>query len=332
MLDLNNKTILVTGCCGFIATNFIEMVVHEYPTCKIWAIDKNMNKNMQVWDNSSNVTYWEACVEEIEIFDVCVYMKYNGNIDYIFNFAAESHVDNSINSAKDFLSNYSSTMNLLDIVVHLSEIGKPSQMVQISTDEVYGHHTDMGTTSVEDSPLCPRNPYSASKAGCDLLVESYVQTHDIDVLVTRCTNNFGKYQFSEKFIPTIINSLKSNNNIPVYGTGQNVREWIDVRDHNKSILDILTNHKRGVYNVYGGTPKTNLELISDILEVYNTLSDDDLPKTIKKDVKFVADRKGHDMIYSITSKRYNRSFDLTPYEESLEDLVKYNMKNETVDN
>jgi dTDP-glucose 4,6-dehydratase len=323
MIDLNGKRVLITGTSGFIAQNFLATLEGMYPNiglvmCMDYAPAFNLRQHFskEFYDNKI-VDLSHTRIERYAFSpDVDRY-------DVIFNFAAESHVDRSISDPLTFATNLTSTMALLNHVVCEKEKGHNIQMIQISTDEVYGHHlTTSAKPHTEDSQLQPRNPYAASKAAADLMCEAYVSTYDIDVLVTRCTNNFGIYQRTEKFIPTIISKLVAGEKIPVYGEGDNIREWIHVDDHCKSILEIAGERTRGVHNISGGTPKNNLELVQDILTAYNKLVPES-EKTMVNSVEFVDDRKGHDKIYAITSKYYLRGFETVPYEDAIDEIVKH---------
>jgi dTDP-glucose 4,6-dehydratase len=213
----------------------------------------------------------------------------NMNFDYIFHFAAESHVDRSISNPSSFVeNNIVGTTNLLE---YIRQYQPNARLINISTDECYGHLELGEPPFTEDSPLRPRSPYSASKTASDLIVNSYVETFGIDAITTRCCNNFGKHQADEKFIPTVIRHLVNNKPIPVYGTGKNIREWIYVEDHNRSLLEIAEIGEAGkVYNIGSGIELTNLEVIDQIAKNIG----------ITPKIEFVEDRKGHDFRYAIS--------------------------------
>ena len=210
--------------------------------------------------------------------------------DIVVHFAAESHVDRSINSAYPFIeTNVLGTLNVLESA---RETGIQT-IIHISTDEVYG---SLENGSADESyPLLPNSPYAASKAASDLVTRSFFQTFGLDIRVTRCSNNYGKYQHPEKFIPVVINSILNQSKIPIYGTGQNIREWIHVRDHCKAILKVLAQGRAGeIYNIGSGKYLNNVELAQNICRIMNA------PEEL---ITFVEDRKGHDFRYSIDSRK-----------------------------
>ncbi len=212
------------------------------------------------------------------------------NHDVVIHFAAESHVDRSISSAEEFIkSNVIGTLNVLEGM----RINNVKTMIHISTDEVYG--TILDSNANELHPLLPNSPYAASKASSDLIARSFHQTHGVDVRITRCCNNFGIYQHSEKLIPVIINSILKKKKIPIYGDGSNVREWIHVEDHCKGILEVLENGVPGeIYNIGTGIRMSNLDLATLILQL--------MGESVDK-ISFVADRQGHDFRYALNSEK-----------------------------
>ena len=325
MIDLNNKTVLITGGNGFIGSNFIELIDKTYSNLKIHNIDKhgigsrslvNIIKNR----NDDSDKYLTGC-EHITINDNSyheyiidlVNKHFDGinresvKFDYIFHFAAESHVDRSINSPISFFkNNVMSTANLMEWVRNKQS---QARVIHVSTDEVYGHLGYDDEPFTENTQLNPRSPYAASKAASDLIALSYSSTYGIDVLVTRCCNNYGPYQGDEKFIPTILRSLNAGVKIPVYGNGYNIREWIYVDDHNLSILEIAEiGVSGGVYNISSGVEKNNMGLIVDIVDIMYNSGDKVLDY-----VMYVEDRKGHDFRYALESINYKRNFHLTPF-------------------
>lgn len=318
MLNLNGKNILVTGGCGFIGSNFLEFLFKYYKNLTILNIDK-LGIGHRVFPTEV-VTETNSYVEFNE--DLCWLlpkedlfwcgMLFKTKFDYIFHFAAESHVDRSINTPDKFVyNNVNGMIRLLEFV----RIAQPqAKVINISTDEVYGHLMENDPPFTETSNFNPRSPYSASKASADLLAKSYVSTYGLDIITTHCCNNFGPHQADEKFIPTIIKSLFSKKQIPLYGTGKNIREWIYVDDHNKSLLEIAEFGERGLsYNIGSGIEKTNLEMIQDISTILNMS-----PK-----IKYVEDRKGHDFRYAIESMRYKRNFQLQNHMDALEKTVEF---------
>jgi dTDP-glucose 4,6-dehydratase len=325
MINLEGKTILVTGGSGFIGGNFINLILNTFNNVKIFNIDK-------MGIGSKNLIYPNTPVGDSQVVnidnnsysfyrkDISIWEDFKDlndlNFDYVFNFAAESHVDRSINSPVSFITNnVIGTANLMEFV----RCYQPSaRVVHISTDEVYGHLDLTDPPFTEDTNLAPRSPYAASKASSDLVALSYHHTYGLDVLVTRCCNNYGPHQHTEKFIPTIINCLNRGKTIPVYCNGLNVREWIYVDDHNKSILEITQEGKSGgIYNIGSGVEMNNLEMISHILSIFGL--NDDIPNYIN----FVNHRKGHDFRYSLISNNYNRSFKLMSFKEGIKKTVDF---------
>lgn len=312
MLDLNNKTILVTGGCGFIGSNFIEYVDSKFKNLKIVNIDKwgvgHRKLNLCKLQNAKDYdqVIMDMCVidDEGHWLNKTKLEKYK--FDYVFHFAAESHVDRSISSPKDFIyNNVQSTSALLSYFMHHNF---KNPIICISTDEVYGHlHID-DDPFLESTKLAPRSPYAASKAASDLIALSFHSTYGLDVRVTRCCNNFGNHQHDEKFIPTIIRSLVNGKKIPVYGNGSNIREWIHVDQHNDYLLAVTEQGQSGgIYNIGSGVELSNVDLIKCVLRTphFKHLKFNDV-------VEYVEDRKGHDFRYAIAS---NFKFDgLQPFD------------------
>jgi len=229
-------------------------------------------------------------------------------VDWIINFAAESHVDRSIVDSLPFIdSNVRGVVNLLETLRH----GVVKNLLQVSTDEVYGSIRDGSWT--EDSLVAPRSPYSASKASAELMCLSYMQTYGVNVLITRCANNFGPKQAPEKFLPTIFSSLSQGKSIPVYGDGNNRREWIHVRDHVSAIMKLinLENPKKSIYNI-GGKEFSNLELVDVISGLFGFRI---------SPVEFVKDRLGHDFRYSLIDEQIRSETSWTPSEDFMGDLM-----------
>ena len=239
--------------------------------------------------------------------------------DAVINFAAESHVDRSISGAADFVQT-----NIVGVQVLLDAIkasGKKIRFLQVSTDEVYGSISEGSWT--EEWPLQPNSPYSASKAGGELLARSYNRTHGMDVVITRCSNNYGTHHFPEKLIPLFITNLIEGKKVPVYGTGENVRDWLHVDDHCRGIHAVLMNGQSGeVYNIGGGRELTNNEITSLILEAMG--ADD-------SSIEYVGDRKGHDLRYSLDWTKINRELGYEPqvkFEDGLRDTIQWYRDNE----
>ncbi len=282
------RNILVTGGAGFIGSNFVRMVLAEHPDCHVVNLDKltyagNLESLVDVLDNKRHrFVHGDICDGPLveKIINDC-------RIDAVINFAAESHVDRSITGPKIFIeTNVTGTLTLLQA----ARDKKVERFIQVSTDEVYGSLGPQGKFT-EQSPLSPNSPYSASKAGADLLVGAFGHTWGIRYNITRCSNNYGPYQFPEKLIPLMINNALHDKELPVYGDGLYVRDWIYVYDHCTAIWQVLEKAPPGeIYNIGGCNEKANLEVIEIILERLHK------PKTL---IRHVTDRPGHDRRYAI---------------------------------
>jgi dTDP-glucose 4,6-dehydratase len=279
--------LLITGGAGFIGSNFILHMMKSHPEVEIINLDVltyagNLN-NLKSVDKNPRYTFIKG--------DICDPDSVNAildrhTVDTIVHFAAESHVDRSITRASEFVrTNVLGTHTLLECARH----HPIERFIHISTDEVYGS-TLKGSFKEKDI-LSPSSPYSASKAGSDLLALSYFKTHKLPVIVTRCTNNYGPYQFPEKLIPFFVTNLIEGKKVPVYGTGKNVRDWIHVNDHCRAVEFLLRKGVPGeIYNIGGGNERTNLEITHKILSL------------LQKDnsiIDYVKDRPGHDFRYSV---------------------------------
>ena len=294
--------ILVTGGAGFIGSNFVSYLIRS---------SLRQFDNISIIDNltyAGSLTNLEHLPEnsykfsQIDIRDKVKVKKALKGIDVVVNFAAESHVDRSINSSNIFVeTNVLGTHTLLEASLETSV----STFLQVSTDEVYGSIAK-GSWN-EDSILLPNSPYSASKASADLIARSFHKTHEFDVRISRCSNNYGPYQFPEKFIPLIITRLLSGRKVPIYGTGSNVRDWLYVEDHCAGILSIINNGKPGnIYNLGGGTEVTNLELVKFLLDYF---------EKDESSLDFVEDRKGHDFRYSLSYEKAKIELGYVPQTE-----------------
>ena len=342
------KTYLVTGAAGFIGTNFVKYMLEKYSNIDIIVLDKltyaGKKENLQNEIDDKKITFIQGDIGNYELVRD-IFTRYD--IDYVVNFAAESHVDRSISSPKVFLeTNILGTQNLLQVAKEFWQIatdkkGYPiykenKKFIQISTDEVYGSLTKDYETGIdlilskelekvvndrsaiktygkllfnENTPLNPKSPYSASKASADMLVMAYYETYKFPVNITRCSNNYGPYQFPEKLIPLIINNILEGKKLPVYGDGSNVRDWLYVKDHNKAVDMVITNGKIGeIYNIGGFNEKSNIDIVKLIIDTIATLvKDEKYKKALKTDVAninydlitYVQDRLGHDKRYAI---------------------------------
>lgn len=304
--------ILVTGGAGFIGSNFVRMALRGqlgFETLEeVIVLDKltyagDRSKLSEVeGDSRLRFIYGDICDPELVLNLI-------GEVEMVFNFAAESHVDNSIKSSREFfVTNVLGVQNLLDAV-----LSKPSVVfVQISTDEVYGS-IETGSWT-EESPLLPNSPYAASKAGGDLVVRSYVNTHKLDARITRCANNYGPYQNKEKAIPNFIGKILNGENIGIYGTGENRREWIHVDDHCRAIALVAQEGSPGeIYNVPASVELSNNELAKLII---NELS------AGENRIEYIQDRKGHDARYSLSGNKISLEIGYIPKVEFSEGFDK----------
>jgi dTDP-glucose 4,6-dehydratase len=295
-----NNHFLVTGGAGFIGANFILYLLNK-SNYSITNVDSltyaGKLENTQSFKNSNRYRFIKCDIGNEDNLKSVFDQEY----DAIINFAAETHVDRSIKDATPFIhTNIIGTFNLIQAVL----TGKAKKMIQVSTDEVYGSLKPVDPRFTEESILAPNNPYSASKASADLLVRSYSKTHFLPLIITRCSNNYGPLQHREKFIPKIISNALNNIEVPLYGDGLNIRDWIFVEDHCRAIHTVLEKGIVGeVYNIGGSDEKTNLEVVQTILQLLQKE-----PQLIK----YIDDRKGHDRRYSIDSSKISRELGWKP--------------------
>ncbi|MBW8001941.1 MAG: dTDP-glucose 4,6-dehydratase [Planctomycetes bacterium] len=314
------RNILVTGGAGFIGSNFIRMVLSEQNDCFVVNLDK-----LTYAGNLENLHgYLEHKNHKFVKGDICdekliAKLIEEYKIDSIINFAAESHVDRSIEEPKVFIdTNVTGTLTLLEA----ARDNKLERFVQVSTDEVYG---SLGTEGkfTEQTPLSPNSPYSASKAAADHLVGAFGHTWGLKYNITRCSNNYGPYQFPEKMIPLMINNAMNDKELPVYGDGLYVRDWLYVYDHCTAIWKVLTKAKpREIYNIGGCNEKTNLEVIGIILDRLKK------PKSL---IKHVTDRPGHDRRYAIDADKMMTELDWAPsvnFEQGIEKTIDWYLEND----
>ncbi|MFN6991479.1 MAG: dTDP-glucose 4,6-dehydratase [Fervidobacterium sp.] len=329
--------VLITGCCGFIGTNFVYYYLKYHPNDFVVGLDKlTYAGNL---DNLSNLSDEERrrflfVKGDIKNTELIEYIFKNYEIDIVVNFAAESHVDRSIYNSKIFLeTNIIGVQNLLDIAKKFWLNGKEwitnKKFIQISTDEVYGSLEKDGKKFTEDSPLLPRNPYAVSKAAADLLVKSYFETYGMPVNITRCSNNYGPYQFPEKFIPLIITNALDHKELPIYGDGKQIRDWIHVFDHCRAIDAVIESGKIGeVYNIGAENEWENIELVKKVLKI---LMDETNDKSInEKLIKYVPDRPGHDKRYAIDNRKIKSELKWEPkidFENGIKDTIRWYLRN-----
>lgn len=309
--------ILVTGCAGFIGTNFLRFEFERHPDYEIVGIDRlsyaaNPKALAEAIKNPSFKFYKNDICDRNAVYKIFEDEK----PDIVVNFAAESHVDRSISDSEPFLrSNYLGVGVLLDA----SKKYGVSRFHQISTDEVYGDLAlESAETFSEDAPLRPSSPYSASKAAADLLVLSYARTHSLPISISRTSNNYGEYQHIEKLIPKVITSASAGREISVYGDGKNVRNWIHVQDNCRAVDEIIHRGKIGeIYNVGGRTEISNLELIKLLLRKIGSA---------EKLIRFTADRPGHDRKYSLDSSKIERELGFLPeisFESGIDKVIEF---------
>lgn len=309
---------MITGGAGFIGSNFVRYVADKYPDYEIVNLDLltycgNL-ENLKDIEFNSNYSFVKGNIADKDL--VSDVMK---DCDYVVNFAAESHVDRSIEDPEIFVkSNVLGTQVLLDA----ARKANVEKYVQISTDEVYGSLGPEGYFT-EDSPLKPNSPYSASKAGADLIVRSYHNTFGMPVNITRCSNNYGPYQFPEKLIPLMISNALEDKSLPVYGDGKNIRDWLHVYDHCTAVDLVLHDANAGeVYNIGGNNEKQNIDIVKLIL------------KDLGKDeslIKFVKDRLGHDRRYAIDSTKIQEELGWKPkytFEEGIKETIQWYLDNQ----
>ena len=316
--------LLVTGGAGFIGSNFIHYILEQYPQDEVINLDAltyagNL-ENLKDIENNPNYTFVHG-----DIMDSLLVEELMGTVDAVVHFAAESHVDRSILDSDSFVrTNVNGTLNLLEIAKNNGN----KRFHHISTDEVYGSLKKDDPAFNEKTPYDPRSPYSASKASSDHLVRSYYHTHNLPITISNCSNNYGPYQFPEKLIPFFITSLMDGKKLPVYGTGENIRDWLHVKDHCRAIDKIVRNGKIGeTYCIGGNAEKTNLEITHKILELMGF--DEDY-------IEYVADRKGHDMRYAVDFTKIKNELGWEPlisFEDGIKETVQWYKNNlEWLDN
>ena len=313
--------LLVTGGAGFIGSNFVRMALTDkFPDFNVEQLTvldlltyAGDEENLKPVASHKRYKFIKGDIRDLELAK-----KLMQDADQVVHFAAESHVDRSIEGGSEFVStNVMGTQVLLDA----AKSSNIKRFVHVSTDEVYGSISEGSWP--EDHPLLPNSPYSASKAGSDLLVRAYNRTHKLDTVITRCSNNYGQYQFPEKVMPLFITNIIEGKKVPLYGNGLNVRDWLHVDDHCRGIALALTKGRAGeVYNIGGGTELTNVELTHKILKAMGVGEEFIQP---------VEDRKGHDLRYSVDISKINKELGYSPqvnFEEGLEQTINWYKSNE----
>ncbi|ONN27375.1 dTDP-glucose 4,6-dehydratase [Thermosipho affectus] len=329
-------TLLITGCAGFIGSNFVYYYLGKYKDRKIIGLDKlTYAGNLE---NLENLTKEQKKRFKFIKGDICnrelvEYIFEEYDIDGVINFAAESHVDRSIYEPQVFLkTNVLGTQTLLDVAKKYWYDGKSwksgKKFLQISTDEVYG---SLGPTGyfTEKTPLDPHSPYSASKASADLIVKAYHDTYKMPINITRCSNNYGPYQFPEKLIPLMIWNALNHKELPIYGDGRQIRDWLYVEDHCRAIDIVYEKGKIGeVYNIGGHNEKENIEIVKKIIEILREKTKD--KKISESLIKHVKDRPGHDRRYGINPSKIKKELGWKPeimFEEGIEKTIEWYLNN-----
>jgi len=307
--------LLVTGGLGFIGSNFILKMLKEIKDLSIINVDAEYfgsnHKNLDELKNSLSYKFVKGDITNKKLMENLI-----SDCDCVINFAAESHVDRSILEPSPFLdSNINGAFTILDIIKN-----QKKRFIQISTDEVFGSIST--GSAVENSRYNPSSPYAATKACAELLINSYIITHDVDCITTRCTNNYGPRQSPEKFIPKIIMLAKKNKKIPIYGDGKNVRDWMFVDDHCDAIYKVLLNGKSGnSYNISANNELDNLTIVKKILEL--------MGKSLEL-IEFVDDRPGHDLRYSLDSSKIRNELNYSPqvtFDRGLNKTIEWYLSN-----
>ena len=307
--------LLVTGGLGFIGSNFITKILDEKSDFEVINVDAQLHgadkKNLSGIENNENYEFVNGNITNKRLMEELI-----SKCDAVVNFAAESFVDRSINDANPFLvSNIRGTFTILDIITK-----QKKRMIQISTDEVFGS-LPKGSAD-EQTKFNPSSPYAATKAAAELLINSFSITHNSDVVITRCTNNYGPRQFPEKLIPKTIILAKQGRNIPIYGNGENLRDWIFVDDHCDAVYEILINGKSGQsYNISANNEISNMQIVNKILEIMGKSNDL---------IEFVEDRPGHDQRYSLDSSKIKDEFGWSTkinFEDGIRKTIEWYEKN-----
>jgi len=312
--------LLVTGGAGFIGSNFVRYMVNKYPNYMIVNLDlltyAGNLENLKDIENASNYKFVRGDIADREFIQGLFQEE---KFDYVINFAAESHVDRSITDPGIFVqTNIQGTLALLDAAKSFGV----TKYLQVSTDEVYGTLGETGYFT-EETPLAANSPYSASKAGADLLVRAYHETFGLPVNITRCSNNYGPYHFPEKLIPLMIINALHDKELPIYGDGLNIRDWLHVEDHCQAIDLVLHKGRNGeVYNVGGNNERTNIEIVKTILKHLNK------PESL---MKFVKDRPGHDRRYAIDATKLRTELGWSPkynFDTGIEQTINWYLNNQ----
>jgi len=331
MIDIHKKTILITGGAGFIGSHVIRLFVNKYPHYHIINLDKLTYAgnlfNIQDVENQPNYSFVKADINNKKSLSD-IFKQYQ--VTDVIHLAAESHVDRSISGPMEFiLTNIVGTANLLEVAKDFWQ-DKNGVFYHISTDEVYGSLGEEGFFE-EKTAYDPRSPYSASKASSDHLVRAYFHTYQLPVKISNCSNNYGSHQFPEKLIPLMINNIKNKKPLPIYGKGDNIRDWLWVEDHAKAIDEVFHNGKLGeTYNIGGWNEWTNIDLVNQLCKIMDQKLNQ--PEgTAASLISFVKDRAGHDRRYAIDASKIKNDLGWVPsitFEEGLEKTVDWYLSNE----
>lgn len=327
------KTYLVTGGAGFIGSNFILYMLNKYKDINIINIDKltyagNL-ENLKAIENDKRYVFVQGDICDKKLVSN-LFEKYN--INYVVNFAAESHVDRSIIEPEIFVkTNVLGTVNMLNCAKKSWEekagFKEGVKFLQVSTDEVYGALGNEGFFK-ETTPLNPHSPYSSSKASSDLMVKAYYDTYKMPINITRCSNNYGAFQFPEKLIPLLINNCLNHKQLPVYGDGMNIRDWLFVEDHVKAIDMVINDGKIGeVYNIGGHNEKANIEIVKTVIGYINENVDKSVTENL---IRYVEDRKGHDKRYGIAPDKIKEELGWYPetvFEAGIKKTIQWYLDN-----
>ncbi len=324
--------IIITGGSGFIGSCLIKKLVNNKKN-KVYNIDlltkTSLPESLNTIKNYKNYFFFKANISDFKIINKLINKI---KPDIVYNLAAESHVDNSIENPKNFIdTNILGTYNLINICnkyINKNKI-KKFKFIHVSTDEVYGSLKINQRKSLENDPYLPNSPYSASKASSDMIVRAWNKTYNFPSLITNCANNYGIYQHPEKLIPKVISCILENKKIPVYGNGKNIREWIHVEDHVSALIQIQKKGQIGEsYNIGSGILKKNIDIVKRICKYADKIINNNKKSSLL--IKFVKDRKGHDLKYALNSKKIRKSLNYKNnkfFNEELFNVVKWYIDN-----